>query len=442
MKYAVLNTDTLQNKGNEGETNVGAVFMTRAVENIYVNLGIDKNSIREVRTCDLPYYEGELVLLPICIHIPRAYKDNELFHISSNIIPIFLSISMTEIDLTEDQVSFFKKYEPIGCRDSQTYHTMQKYGINSYLAGCLVATFPNRRETTPKKILFSDVPKFVEKYIPDDKKKDISFIKQELLLSELPAGVSPKEYATCIFNEYQENACLVVSSRFHSAVLALALGIPFILINETYTYRFSWLKGMPNYYTKANVSQIDWEPLPVDFSRTKELILSIAEYRICQKALELQEDGGIFVLPESIANKQKKDFTRDVEELYTLLEDDEWDQTGQIDYCEGAISYIDENWEKGTASKYALWGINNNAVLIHQYIQKKYPYAVLSHVYDINNNVVFAGMHAESPASMTKSDNEYVIVTTFVAKDVALSLFSEKRIKNFFICEREYINDL
>ena len=441
MKYAVLNTDTLQNKRSEGETNVGAIYMTRAVENIYANLGIDKDSLMEIKTCELSDYDGEPILLPICIHIPRAYESNELFYLSKKIVPIFLSISMTETELGEKHISFFKKYEPIGCRDSQTFHTMQKYGIDSYLAGCLVATFSNRGKRVAKKILFSDVPKFAEKYIPQEMKKDISFIKQELLLSELPKGVEPKEYATYIFEEYRDNARLVVSSRFHAAVLALALGIPFILINETYTYRFSWLKGKPNYYTKENIASINWEPQPIDFSREKELMIRIAQYRICENTRKLEEKEYLFE-PKIVWQEEitKEEFDQNREELYTLLEDKEWKNTGQIDYCEGAFSYMEKNWNSEYPVRYAIWGVNNNANLIYHHIQKNFPCAKLSHVYDINMNAEFNGMNVLSPDSIKKSDEEYVFVTTFVAKDPALLLFRKKDITKFFICEREYIN--
>lgn len=260
MKFAVLNTDTLQNEHVKGETNVGAVYMTRAIVNIYTQIGVFPNEVVELKTCELSKYEGEKVLLPICIHIPRAYENDTFFNMAADIIPIFLSISMTQTRLSKKQIDFLKKHGPIGCRDSQTFHTMQKYTIDSYLVGCYVATFPTRNAIKADKIVFSDVPQFAKKYVPDEIKKNIIYIKQELLLSELPTGVKPNDYATNIFHLYEAEAKMIVSSRFHAAVLALAMGIPYILINEAYTYRFSWLKKMPNYYTRENIDLINWNP--------------------------------------------------------------------------------------------------------------------------------------------------------------------------------------
>ncbi len=58
------------------------------------------------------------------------------------------------------------------------------------------------------------------------------------------------ESAENLLNEYRENASLVVTSRMHCAVPCLAMGIPIIFVNRTYSYRFS-LVGRDSGYLYA-----------------------------------------------------------------------------------------------------------------------------------------------------------------------------------------------
>ncbi len=423
MKFGKLNSDGGQNNLSSAETNVGAVFMTMAIENIYAEMGINLDDVNEVKISEADTYAGDYILLPICMHVTRAETCKKVFRMSPRIIPVFLALSMIDTQLSESEISYLQQYEPIGCRDEQTLKTMRKHHIQAYLLGCLVATFPKREMEPGKgKVFFVDVPRFVRDHIPDKIKGEIEFIRQERYLHELPEGVTPRDFALQIFLKYQNEARLIVSSRFHACVLAIALGIPYILINESYTYRFSWLKKLGNFYTRENCQDIDWEPKPLDFDSTKELMKEIAKRRIRET---LDKYGSICTLSER-------------------MEDPFECEAGLIDYYDGAIEYIEANWDKSAHIQYAFWGVNTNTEAIYSYIRKNFVHAELVEVYDAYRTVTFHGITSISNECISADKNLFIFVTTFVAKNAAELLFMQRGIPEdrYYVCERVYVTDL
>jgi len=63
---------------------------------------------------------------------------------SDNITPLFvafhLNSSIKEEALNNLNISYLKKHEPIGCRDSYTQNILSEKGINAYYSGCLTTT--------------------------------------------------------------------------------------------------------------------------------------------------------------------------------------------------------------------------------------------------------------------------------------------------------------
>lgn len=73
---------------------------------------------------------------------------------------------------------------------------------------------------------------------------------------------------------------MIVTSRFHGAVLAIANDIPAIITLEKNTFRFSWLQNYYPIYTEENFSEIDWGIRKVNFNSERMLISSVAKDRI------------------------------------------------------------------------------------------------------------------------------------------------------------------
>lgn len=117
-----------------------------------------------------------------------TYKPGN-FPLSNNIEPLFISFhlnsSVKDVILSsEDNISYFKQYEPIGCRDFATMETFNNYGIKAYFSGCLTTTFSYSR-----------------KIYPANERKGIYIVDP---LSYMPNGKSMKEIL-CTFLQFCNN---------------------------------------------------------------------------------------------------------------------------------------------------------------------------------------------------------------------------------------------
>ena len=78
----------------------------------------------------------------------------ENFPPSDDINPLFISFhinpSIASKLLTEKSIAYLKKYQPIGCRDTDTMRLLQSNGIDSYFSGCLTLTLGISYKTPQK----------------------------------------------------------------------------------------------------------------------------------------------------------------------------------------------------------------------------------------------------------------------------------------------------
>lgn len=423
MKYMIVNFGQSRSMGDEDAVvNIGETAMMVAIENLYEEMEIPKEQIIRVSAKDFFEYRGEYAICPINT-CSDAFRDRRLHQISPKIIPVFIGLSINKTFVEEEDIPYLKRFEPIGCRDEDTLRMLRKAGIDSYLNGCLALTLLEKRVIMPtqNKVFFVDVPKIVKKYIPEEMKKDIVFIKQEIDEKELPLGMTPRSFAEYMINKYRAEARLVVTSRFHGAVIALALGIPVIVTNESYTYRFSWIKKMLPFYIKDNFNKIDWNPEVVDVETMKVRMKVIAKKRILEAY----------------------DKWNEIYEQSDFLEMNEYEEAGLIDYYDGAIAYIEQNWSYDQKINYAFWGVNNNAEYIYNYINDHYRNAKLVKVYDTFKKLDFKGVCSETPENIDIDEKIFIFVTTFIAGCAARRIFEEKGIPsgNYFVCEREYVTE-
>jgi hypothetical protein len=393
--------------------------MAMSLENILCEMGVEKDSIIYINYKDLMAYDDYLILL-INMHCMQDTGNKILFGTSPRIIPVFLSISINDTDISEEQAQKLRTYAPIGCRDDRTMHAMRNKNIDAFVMGCLTATFDKREILqTQTKVFFASVPYGVFKYIPDEIKENIEFIEHEFDTGNLPEGMTTIEYTKMIMERYKKEARLVVTSRFHGAMLSLAYGIPVILVNETFTFRFSTLCNLIPYYTRETFSQIDWNPIATDIESVKVRMKKIAKMRITEAK-----------------NKYK-----DICEQSALLEYSGWENEGLIDYYDEAIEHIEKNWKKEEEINYAIWGFNNNAKAIIEYIKINFPKAKMAEIYDTFKEISFEGILSVKPDKIDSGKGLFIFVTTFVAGYFAKQVFEEKGIscKKYFICKRRYV---
>jgi hypothetical protein len=199
---------------------------------------------------------------------------------SKEIDPLFVAFHITqdhrshERMLTPESLAYFKKHEPIGCRDFYTQNLLEKNNVNAYYSGCLTMTLPSKYQHLPKsnEIIVMDLL-----YKTQKKSKDIlGYLKKHWILKQLlPKEVlntasfliqdAPRhsseelkfEMAEALLERYAR-AKLVVTSRIHCALPCLAMGTPVLFINGdldqlTDTTRF---KGVTEYLNVFNAGDI------------------------------------------------------------------------------------------------------------------------------------------------------------------------------------------
>ncbi len=190
---------------------------------------------------------------------------------SDNIKPLLISFHLNadvadKVLKNHYVIKFFKKNEPIGCRDIYTKNKLNAYGINAYFSGCLTLTLNNTFKHRPKnKILLVDPiinandPKRIFKSLKsflllgvkqkgllniNEKNnmikhilKDFDGVEIKNLENTKYGNNDPKkrlEEANDYLNELS-SASLVITSRIHCALPCATIGVPVIFLD----YKFN-----------------------------------------------------------------------------------------------------------------------------------------------------------------------------------------------------------
>lgn len=410
------------NTNGKGIVNIGDAFELLAIDKLYNDMGITEDEIIEVDLENLNTYEGEEIILPINFMLMTYFMGNDIADMSSKIIPVFLGVSFTHQDFTDKQISFFKKFEPIGCRDERTRNSLQMLGVKAYLNGCIALTHQRKTERIKAgKVAFIDVPKGVEPYIPNDIREDMEILHHEFYVSREEVWEDPsfKNMAKERLEYYQDNIRMIVTSRFHGAVIGLALNIPVILAAENEFYKFSWLSKLLPFYTRERYHEINWQPEAIDISELKEKMVEVAINRI-RNAYTMHNN---------------------VSRIEEILSNDKRDDANNLCYVYDAIEYIKSNWSKDIELQYGIWGVSQNAQKLFDFISEEYPKARLAAVYDGLRTTEFHGIKSLSPNEETISYEVFIFVTSNTAKGAAKDLFELMKKKNYFLCTLEFIEE-
>ena len=210
---------------------------------------------------------------------------------SDNIKPLMISFHINPIAvknmLKPIGVEFFKKHEPIGCRDLYTQNVLTQYGVESYFSGCLTLTLKNKNKNKtgegilvlgaidrikPKinlKSFILDILKFPKKY----KKYKTSRIRLNSFIKRL--GDSKIIYSSQIVKSkaYSEQekfslaekqldliskSRIIITSRIHTALPAISLGVKVIFLTDGLDHinQKSRLEGLSDYFYCCNTNDL------------------------------------------------------------------------------------------------------------------------------------------------------------------------------------------
>ncbi|MFA5013502.1 MAG: hypothetical protein WC520_02970 [Candidatus Paceibacterota bacterium] len=395
-----------------GVNNLGDNMQIIAIDTIYENMGIPKEEIVYIDKNETGSYQGEYVILPVTMPLVDYTEGGISGRFSDHIIPVFLGLTLAKDTLLSEEVDYYHRFEPIGCRDERTMNTLRSYNISAYLHGCITATLPKRLTEGKKfdKVFIVDVNPEVVHFIPEDLKNNAEF------LTHLHEGINdPKSMMQQYYDRYKNEGKLIITSLLHCSVPCMAAGIPVVLIKKKISYRFGWLEKLLKIYDFNDLKTINWYPEPVCYEEHKERLLSITEKRLIETYNSYKS---IYDLSWYYEQRQRKEYI--------------------VDAFEPIKKFVDRVFtDRDTEYNYSIWGLTQMSTLTVNYISQKCPKAQLSHVYDSFRKVMFEGLVSESPEEIRKHTDEIVILTSNGPNSMAKVLFEEigKTPDSYFLFE-------
>lgn len=85
---------------------------------------------------------------------------------------------------------------------------------------------------------------------------------------------------------------------------------------------------------------------------------------------------------------------------------------------------------------YSIWGLTQISALIHEYINKNYPYAKLCNVYDKYRKLIFKGLETKATEDILEDMDDLILFTIFSGQEKAKEFFDNHNIpkSRYMIC--------
>lgn len=234
------------------------------------------------------------------------------------------------------------------------------------------------------------------------------------------------EFGLATIERYKKEARLIITSKYHAALIGLALGIPVILVMENNYYKYSWIEKFIPVYEPKDFKNINWNPDKVVIPREeKDLMIQIAMKRISDTYNKYNDICTLSEFRERV----------DIEDFEDIF------------YGAFAVEWIKENWDKNIAVEYGFWGATDTSLKLNKFIFANYPNARLIKVYDwsVRNSIHYSEGDF-IPVSLEQLECEegrelFIFVTGNSASQAAKELFGKMNKKNYFLCERKILSE-
>lgn len=225
MKIAVFGYSTSGNIGDNIQSLAVAQHIGEALEIV------DRDFLSK--------YDGEpcvVVMNGWFTHRPSNWPPSE------KITPIFFGFHMTEKAATGYALhkDYFKRFEPIGCRDEGTADIVRSWGVEAYVSGCATMTFPSRAaEPENGSTFLVDVnPRFFDRV----ERKAYRQVTHEPEV-QFASDKTTNTLAIELLRYYRETAKNIITSRIHCAMPCFAMGIP-VIYSGVREYRTQLIDGI------------------------------------------------------------------------------------------------------------------------------------------------------------------------------------------------------
>lgn len=404
MKYARIDIETIGfvNKNDKTHINFGDHLQNIIIKDLYDKMGIDKNDIYVLDFNEISTYNGEYLVLPI----NQAISHNMQNFLSPRIIPVFLGISRDSTAITNEECQYFRRFEPIGCRDEAVFNFLNEKGVDCYLNGCITMTM-DARKGIPKnsRPYVIEAPQYALDAMPQKIKDSAIFLENTCYgtYEDMVGTGTLEELVRARYQELKENASVVITSRMHIASPCIGMGIPVVLVRSTIDYRFSWIDKFVNVYGPDDVEKIDWSgTILSDVEGIKQKVLDYSMRRIS-------------------TTFQRKKAQMEISEFYELRSKVKYDVP---QFSAGALEYVEKRWSRDDSWKYAIWGENDASERLYKFLSSNYPNAKFVAFYDSYKQIEYHGVKAEHPSVISANDDIFVFVTGYTATDAAKELFN------------------
>jgi len=159
--YGLLTYST-NNLGDEIQSVAARQFLPRVDLYIDRDFGLNKVKTRK---------RVKLILNGWFMHRPENFPP------SPQIDPLFISFHISPLVASEmtrpSVIAYYKKHEPIGCRDYYTKRLLEAHGVDAYFSGCLTLTLDYKygdkvKENKRKGIIIVDLDEKLVNKLPND----------------------------------------------------------------------------------------------------------------------------------------------------------------------------------------------------------------------------------------------------------------------------------
>ena len=305
MKYGLLNYSESYNVGDQVQSLAAKQFLPQ------VDHYIDRDNLQEAAKIG---EDIKVIMNGWFMSKPENWPPPE------NVIPLFISFHITtrngsvEHLTSPESIAYFKKHEPIGCRDYYTRDLLISKGVDAYFSGCLTLSLGEtyKRPANPSEdVYLVDVLYRLRSYgplkrfNPLNKMRELGTI-QRIVPPHLYKGAKYVIQDQKTLNEDEKfkmadellkgysQAKVVITSRIHCALPSIGMGTPVVFIEGGLkeSYDANRLNGISQFFnhhyfdyaklqhplTKMqyeNLLDINWDDLPPNPSDYEDVVAKL-----------------------------------------------------------------------------------------------------------------------------------------------------------------------
>lgn len=181
--------------------------------------------------------------------------------------------------ISDASIDFFRRHQPIGCRDVDTETLLRSKGVEAFTSNCLSLALSRRIDNPGKQtdVFVVSRDERIKGYLPQSI-GPYTFVNHYSGSSDFAANMKRAEE---LLEAYRSRAKLIITTMLHCALPVIAMGIPVVVfypLNDKTAHasdreRFSSLDGLLPVHDFEELGSVDWNPKPIDVGEIKLRIL-------------------------------------------------------------------------------------------------------------------------------------------------------------------------